>query len=156
MAYMATRLDLVGTEIECETSCLSEVRSLTQSLVLINLVVGNVTETLLPYLRHKWDMERLQAEEDDVNVYHSNHEIEGTLPVYEGTFEDYNELVLQVISDSLLCATKGSILMMHVAQFATVTMFALAYPLGAVLALLNNLVEIRSDAFKLVQVSESN
>jgi len=133
MAYMATRLDLMGTSIECETSCLSEVKSLTQSLVLVNLAVGNVTETLLPYLKHKQAQEDIKREEQNVNVYHSAHEVEGTLATYEGTFEDYNEIVL---------------------QFATVTVFALAYPLGALLALLNNLIEIRSDAFKLVQVTQ--
>ena len=96
MAYMATRLDLMGTSIECETSCLSEVKSLTQSLVLVNLAVGNVTETLLPYLKHKQAQEDIKREEQNVNVYHSAHEVEGTLATFEGTFEDYNEIVLQV------------------------------------------------------------
>ena len=44
---------------------------------------------------------------------------------------------------------------LYAVQFATVTVFALAYPLGALLALVNNLIEIRSDAFKLVQVFQT-
>ena len=39
---------------------------------------------------------KLESENEDVSTYHSKHEIEGALPQYEGTFEDYNEVVLQV------------------------------------------------------------
>jgi len=130
-AYMATRVELLGTEIECQGSCLEEVKSLTQSLVLVNLAIGNVVETLLPYMQFKAAQKMRQEAAQD--VYHSQHEIQACMPQYEGTFEDYNEIVI---------------------QFATVTVFALAYPLGALLALFNNMIEIRSDAFKLVQVTQ--
>lgn len=47
---------------------------------------------------------------------------------YEGTFEDYLEMFI---------------------QFGYVTLFSSAFPLAAMCAFLNNLIEIRSDAFKL-------
>lgn len=50
------------------------------------------------------------------------------LPQYEGTFEDYLEMFI---------------------QFGYVTLFSSAFPLAAMCAFLNNLIEIRSDAFKL-------
>lgn len=50
---------------------------------------------------------------------------------HEGLFDDYLELAL---------------------QFGIVVMFASFFPLVAVLALLNNLVEIRSDSFKLLEM----
>ena len=167
---MATRVELLGTEIECEGSCLEEVKNLTQSLVLVNLAIGNVVETLLPYMQFK--AAQKMREEEAQDVYHSQHEIQASMPQYEGTFEDYNEIVIQV---HLLATTthqcialpfKLAELLLDISaldttehccglvQFATVTVFALAYPLGALLALFNNMIEIRSDAFKLVQVPQ--
>ena len=47
---------------------------------------------------------------------------------YEDTFEDYLEMFI---------------------QFGYVTLFSSAFPLAAMCALLNNVIEVRSDAFKL-------
>ena len=47
---------------------------------------------------------------------------------YEDTFEDYLEMLI---------------------QFGYVTLFSSAFPLAALCAFLNNIIEIRSDAFKL-------
>ena len=47
---------------------------------------------------------------------------------YEDTFEDYLEMFI---------------------QFGYVTLFSSAFPLAALCAILNNIIEIRSDAFKL-------
>lgn len=52
---------------------------------------------------------------------------------YDGTFDDYLEMVI---------------------QFGYVTFFSSAYPLAAVWALVNNIVEIRGDAFKLCFVCQ--
>ena len=54
--------------------------------------------------------------------------MEGSTPQYEGTFDDYLEMFI---------------------QFGYVTLFSSAYPLAGLCALLNNLIEVRSDAFKL-------
>ena len=58
----------------------------------------------------------------------SQVEVEGSTPPYEGTFDDYLEMFI---------------------QFGYVTLFSSAYPLAGLCALLNNLIEVRSDAFKL-------
>ena len=52
-------------------------------------------------------------------------------PQYDGTFEDYLEMFI---------------------QFGYVILFSSAFPLAAVCALLNNVIEIRSDAFKLCAI----
>ena len=52
---------------------------------------------------------------------------------YEGTFEDYLEMFI---------------------QFGYVTLFSSAYPLAALCALINNVMEIRGDAFKLCFVHQ--
>ncbi|KAG0713299.1 Anoctamin-8 [Chionoecetes opilio] len=58
----------------------------------------------------------------------SQAEVECNMSRYEGTFEDYLEMFI---------------------QFGYVTLFSSAFPLAATCAFLNNLIEIRSDAFKL-------
>ena len=50
---------------------------------------------------------------------------------YDGTFEDYLEMFI---------------------QFGYVILFSSAFPLAALCALLNNVIEIRSDAFKLCAI----
>ena len=52
---------------------------------------------------------------------------------FQGTFDDYLELLL---------------------QFGYVFLFSAVYPLAAVWALFNNIIEIRSDAFKISRVCQ--
>merc|ERR1712216_215317 len=60
-------------------------------------------------------------------------EVEAKMPPYEGVFKDYNELVL---------------------QFGYITLFAAAFPIASIVGLLNNMAEIRSDAFKLLKLTQ--
>ncbi|XP_078527284.1 anoctamin-8 isoform X2 [Lissotriton helveticus] len=55
-------------------------------------------------------------------------EVESCMKTYEDTFQDYQEMFI---------------------QFGYVVLFSSAFPLAAVCALANNIIEIRSDAFKL-------
>ncbi|XP_064619768.1 anoctamin-8-like isoform X2 [Lineus longissimus] len=55
-------------------------------------------------------------------------EVESAMKLYDDTFEDYLEMFI---------------------QFGYVILFSSAFPLAALCALLNNIIEIRSDAFKL-------
>ena len=52
---------------------------------------------------------------------------------YDGTFEDYLEMFI---------------------QFGYVILFSSAYPLAGLCALINNIIEIRGDAFKLCHVHQ--
>lgn len=58
---------------------------------------------------------------------------EGDLDVYEETYDDYLELFV---------------------QFGYVFLFSPVYPMAALWALVNNMIEIRADAFKLCQLSQ--
>ncbi|KAM8962195.1 anoctamin-8 isoform 2-T2 [Pelodytes ibericus] len=58
----------------------------------------------------------------------SQAEVESCMKKYEDTFQDYQEMFV---------------------QFGYVVLFSSAFPLAAVCALINNIIEIRSDAFKL-------
>jgi len=57
-------------------------------------------------------------------------EQESKMVEYESTFDDYNEMAI---------------------QFGYVTLFAVAFPLAPLAALLNNFVEARTDLFKLIK-----
>jgi len=63
----------------------------------------------------------------------SQVECESSAPKYDGTFEDYLEMSI---------------------QFGYVILFSSAYPLAGLCALINNIIEIRGDAFKLCHVHQ--
>ncbi|CAL8252608.1 unnamed protein product [Merluccius merluccius] len=66
-------------------------------------------------------------EERESNVF-TQAEVESCMQTYEDTFQDYQEMFV---------------------QFGYVVLFSSAFPLAAMCALINNIIEIRSDAFKL-------
>merc|ERR1719232_1545059 len=153
---------------------IDKLKELLAALLITRQVVGNVKESLLPYAKKQLKLakmsfdlfgalspsndvpnrtmsDELEAykktdgdEEIDLDNDHdktgieqrkstgqrqvSQVEVEGSTPQYDGTFDDYLEMFI---------------------QFGYVTLFSSAYPLAGLCALLNNLVEVRSDAFKL-------
>ncbi|XP_049644344.1 anoctamin-8 [Suncus etruscus] len=66
--------------------------------------------------------------EDDPSPQLTQAELESCMKKYEDTFQDYQEMFV---------------------QFGYVVLFSSAFPLAALCALVNNLIEIRSDALKL-------
>jgi hypothetical protein len=126
-----------------ELNCKWDVAVLLITVFGIQIVWGNISEIIVPqivfYFKNKADDgELLKKNEvpDEPLGPKSPAEIEAVMPnyeeyVYAGIFDDYNELVL---------------------QFGFVTLFATNFPFVGVLAFLNNLIEIRSDAFKFVHV----
>ncbi|KFW74367.1 Anoctamin-8, partial [Manacus vitellinus] len=66
--------------------------------------------------------------EEDYSTQLTQAEVESCMKKYEDTFQDYQEMFI---------------------QFGYVVLFSSAFPLAAVCALVNNVIEIRSDAFKL-------
>ncbi|NWQ83107.1 ANO8 protein, partial [Columbina picui] len=66
--------------------------------------------------------------EEDYSTHLTQAEVESCMKKYEDTFQDYQEMFI---------------------QFGYVVLFSSAFPLAAMCALVNNIIEIRSDAFKL-------
>ncbi|XP_068030019.1 anoctamin-8 isoform X7 [Anomalospiza imberbis] len=66
--------------------------------------------------------------EEDYSTQLTQAEVESCMKKYEDTFQDYQEMFI---------------------QFGYVVLFSSAFPLAAACALVNNVIEIRSDAFKL-------
>lgn len=129
-----------------------------QSVLLVELVVGNLKETVIPIAMSKWsnrkkakataerkkreaavaagvdpDMQSggdALAKEKEVDLDPLSTQLE--MDAYDGVFEDYFELVR---------------------QFSQITLFAAAFPLGAALAALNNCIEVKADTYKLVHMT---
>ncbi|KAI1296792.1 Anoctamin-10 [Halotydeus destructor] len=99
------------------------------ALLITRQVIGNINEALWPLASHAFKFSpsmptKKYANSDKV----SQAEIEAALERYESTFDDHLEMFI---------------------QFGHIVMFSPVFPLASVCALLNNIVEIRSDAFKL-------
>eukprot|EP00455_Lapot_gusevi_P038989 TRINITY_DN4368_c0_g1_i1.p1 TRINITY_DN4368_c0_g1~~TRINITY_DN4368_c0_g1_i1.p1 ORF type:complete len:875 (+),score=361.69 TRINITY_DN4368_c0_g1_i1:82-2706(+) len=146
-------LDSKGQRAE---SCMPELSNQLTSLFLSRMLIGNLTETALPWVMSRFkryvQKKQVVAEEKQKNPNLSDAEIaqrvekqlaerasqvetEFEWPKYSdnpntsGTFEDYNEIAL---------------------QFGYVLLFAPAFPLGAAAAVLGNIVENATDTWKLM------
>ncbi|XP_047117535.1 anoctamin-8 [Schistocerca piceifrons] len=126
------------------------------ALLIARQVIGNLKESALPYLLEQLRLAKLsfdlfgalspseakkdlskepQVTADDGTTTNktgnrniSQAELESSLFKYDGTFADHLEMFIQL---------------------GYVVLFSSAFPMAAFCALLNNLIEIRSDAFKL-------
>ncbi|XP_014666247.1 PREDICTED: anoctamin-10-like [Priapulus caudatus] len=102
------------------------------TLLITMQIVGQMQEVLVPYLLKKykkWELQK-QGKENGEEKF-DDMEMQKRQAKYPGTFDDYLELFL---------------------QFGYVFLFSSAYPLAAFWALLNNVLEVRTDAFKLCRV----
>ncbi|XP_075216238.1 anoctamin 8 white walker [Lycorma delicatula] len=123
------------------------------ALLIARQVIGNVKESALPYLLEQLRLAKMSFDlfgalspsdaakepfggptsgnDEDKKPGSrsvSQAELESSLYKYDGTFADHLEMFIQL---------------------GYVVLFSSAFPLAALCALINNLVEIRSDAFKL-------
>jgi anoctamin-10 len=120
-----------------------------RSILFTELLIGNVKEVLIPIFmsqrKKKAKMaaavEKMKEENPDleesecvVDPATLDNPIDEQLEMEEddGVFGDYFELVR---------------------QFSQISLFAAAFPLGALLALLNNLMEVYSDMYKMVNMT---
>lgn len=100
------------------------------SLLIVTQLINQVTEVVIPFLVDRFISapHRTESEDDPQEDKFRN---QGTLPVFPGLFAEYIELLV---------------------QFGYLSLFSCVYPLTAVLLLINNLTEIRSDAYKICKL----
>ncbi|CEG40388.1 Protein required for meiotic chromosome segregation [Plasmopara halstedii] len=114
-----------------EDDCMQELRDQLLTLFIIRIVVGNVTEVAVPYLKYRYQLfaERKAAIIGE-KTGHNYIEEQAKLVPYESNeaFEDYNEMVI---------------------QYGFINLFVVAFPLTPLLALANNVLEVHIDAVKL-------
>eukprot|EP00127_Corallochytrium_limacisporum_P004452 Clim_evm6s164 gene=Clim_evmTU6s164 len=100
------------------------VRSQMATMLITFQIVGNMMEVVLPYGKKMYEVYKKGSDiQADPQL-----EAEGKLEDYESTFDDFLEMV---------------------SQFGYVTMFGAVWPLAAVFALANNILESRTDGIKL-------
>ncbi|XP_061631223.1 anoctamin-10 [Phyllopteryx taeniolatus] len=100
------------------------------SLLVVTQLVNQVTEVVVPFLVDRFvSAPHRKESEDDPEEDKFRNQI--TLPVFPGLFAEYIELLV---------------------QFGYLSLFSCVYPLTAVLLLLNNVTEIRSDAYKICKL----
>jgi len=112
-----------------------------RNVLLIELVTGNIKETLIPYVlrTRKEKAKRKEMEKhkkEDTVTEPSNPAVEQFgMEESEGALGDYFELTR---------------------QFTLVAIFAAAFPLGSIFGCLNNHIELYSDCFKRCYLSRRN
>jgi len=123
--------------------CADELTLQLVSLLMTNLTIGNTKEVLIPWIISKVKLYLYQKSvskekmtegetQDQIKDEMKNlpqWERESKLGLFEGTFDEYSEMVI---------------------QYGYVTMFASAFALAPLLAVLNNMIEVRTDAFKII------
>jgi len=116
-------------DLACKPDCLSELRVQLATIFITQIIVGNFFELFVPWLKTKLAARANQGRGSDGNIsVKSVPECEYELEPYEGTFVDFDEMVI---------------------QFGYVTLFVVAFPITPLLALAANVLEARVDATKL-------
>uniref|UniRef100_A0A4W4GBP8 Anoctamin n=1 Tax=Electrophorus electricus TaxID=8005 RepID=A0A4W4GBP8_ELEEL len=97
------------------------------SLLILSQMVNQFTEVVVPYIVERvYNSSKKELKDDDPAADHM--QAEGSLPPFPGLFAEYIELLV---------------------QFGYLSLFSCVYPLTALLLLLNNITEIRGDAYKI-------
>jgi len=112
--------------------CADELTVQLATILGVNMFIGQAREVAIPWLVGKIQLSLLKrnmkkAGEETDNL--PQWEKESKKPKFPGTFDEYSEMII---------------------QFGYITLFASAFPVAPLMALLNNIVEIRTDAFKLL------
>ncbi|CAB1323848.1 unnamed protein product [Coregonus sp. 'balchen'] len=112
--------------------------STNESMAAAPLPSGPESTVTVRHRRRQRSLERVDSKtkreswidppEEQESTSLTQAEIESCMQTYEDTFQDYQEMFV---------------------QFGYVVLFSSAFPLAAMCALINNIIEIRSDAFKL-------
>ena len=127
---------------------MQRLRSDLASLLIMNQILEQLQETLMPYISVWKAKRRFRAggkkSEKRLELLHRQNvpvdeakliqaETEADMPAYEGTFDDYLELFL---------------------HFGYISLFSCVYPAASLWAFANNMIETRTDGFKFTVVHQ--
>jgi hypothetical protein len=115
-------------EVNLSNGCADDLSLQLITILVVNIFIGQSREVLMPWVMGKaqlYLMKRNMESESRVSIW----ERDSKKPAFEGTFDEYSEMVI---------------------QYGYLTIFASSFPLAPLLAFVNNVIEIRTDAFKLL------
>jgi hypothetical protein len=125
---------LDGYDDQCKGSnnlpsanCMYELNTLLLSTLVTTQIAGTIAEAMLPYVSYKLQLWAEEAKTGDKDLSEITKQTKLTPCHPLDAFNDYNKMVI---------------------QFGYVTMFVAAFPLAPACALLNNVLEIRTDAWR--------
>ncbi|KAG8186689.1 hypothetical protein JTE90_014763 [Oedothorax gibbosus] len=143
---------------------MEKLREQLAALLITRQVVGNIKESFIPFLTETLKLAHLGADhaqtESDSQKDCSSDQDSDTMssapssPVHEGRGEEGKNNLTQAEVESAMYKYEGTFedyLEMFI-QFGYVILFSSAFPMAAMCALMNNVIEIRSDAFKLCMI----
>jgi len=109
--------------------CTDEVTIQLVTILAVNMFVGQANEVLIPWAKGKillyLMMRKTHEERKEVPIWERDYK----KAPFAGTFDEYSEMII---------------------QYGYFSIFAAAFPLAPLMAVLNNIVEIRTDGFKLL------
>jgi hypothetical protein len=108
--------------------CADEITFQLITILLVNMIIGQSQEVAVPWLIGRIK-QYIAARNGEVPKELPPWERDNKKGVYAGTLDEYSELVI---------------------QYGYLTLFAAAAPFAPLLAVINNMIEIRTDAFKLI------
>eukprot|EP00457_Paulinella_chromatophora_P002018 gb/GEZN01002021.1/.p1 GENE.gb/GEZN01002021.1/~~gb/GEZN01002021.1/.p1 ORF type:complete len:801 (-),score=112.24 gb/GEZN01002021.1/:233-2635(-) len=114
-----------------DPTCMTELQTQLASIFMTALVIGNISEMGSPWMKTR-QLARIKEKAESEGRPLSQAEEEYYLEPYESTLGDFDEVVI---------------------QYGYVTLFAVAFPLSPLLALVNNYFETKIDASKLCTYS---
>ncbi|XP_048828277.1 anoctamin-10 isoform X2 [Brienomyrus brachyistius] len=100
------------------------------SLLIISQLVNQCSEVVIPFLVDRFFSSSANKPKED-DPEEDQLRAQGRLPVFPGLFPEYLELLV---------------------QYGYLSLFSCVYPLTALLLLINNITEIRTDAFKICRL----
>jgi hypothetical protein len=109
--------------------CIDELTLQLACLLLTNMFIGQMAEVLVPWFiaRFGFNLPCMVKKEETKDL--PEWEKQNKLQIFEGTIDEYTEMII---------------------QYGEINLFAAAFPVAPLLAVLNNMIEIRTDAYKLV------
>ncbi|NWX16228.1 ANO9 protein, partial [Aegotheles bennettii] len=129
---------------ECHPSgCITDLFIQMAIIMLLKQTISSIMEYLVPWVRSKWQLHKWQCPRRTGMVLGEEDEDED--PCKRQWLSNYklNEVNMFSLFDEFL---------EMVIQYSFTTIFVAAFPLAPLLALLNNLVEIRLDAKKMMEL----
>lgn len=161
VAFVQNNVKVFGEDMHCPMwNCMSELTMTLATIFVVQLTVQQAMEVGQPYIKQLWkdlktnrekgirrasamafsDSQKNLMEQGLTEAPNSSRpgqmseeEAQALMPDYPGVIDDYAEMIIQL---------------------GYVNLFAAAFPLTATLALINNLAEIRIDAYKLLMLTK--
>jgi hypothetical protein len=116
-------------ETVISNGCADEVTFQLVTILLVNMFIGQSQEVAIPWIVGKIKLYLANRNGEAVPKELPPWERDNKKNLFGGTLDEYSELVI---------------------QYGYLTIFAATFPLAPLLAVLNNMIEIRTDAFKLL------